>query len=196
MRMLPGCSHTGHTGCFDTWLTRSTTCPVCRAELRTAEEVDQDEDYRRNRATAMTRAQQRQAARRVRMLDAARTDGGVEAVPEGIEMALRGVHLDTDSNGTQEAGPSRDTTERGPPPRARQAFTPGSPHVTSSGAAAMPVPGPDVSSTGWAPNPYSHVQRQTQLEAQEATAEQAEPVYGTSVPGALTDDDSPTHQRR
>ncbi len=51
MRLL-SCKHAFHLPCIDTWLARSTLCPICRAELRTPEEVAAD------RAERFARAQQ------------------------------------------------------------------------------------------------------------------------------------------
>ncbi|KAL9663172.1 hypothetical protein QQ045_028011 [Rhodiola kirilowii] len=33
LRLLPMCSHAFHTGCIDTWLLSSSTCPICRNSL-------------------------------------------------------------------------------------------------------------------------------------------------------------------
>ena len=36
-KTLPGCSHTFHANCLDSWLALSTTCPTCRADLTSLE---------------------------------------------------------------------------------------------------------------------------------------------------------------
>ena len=50
IRKLPPCGHIFHLHCVDTWLVRSTVCPVCRAELRSPEEVAANLEQRRRRA--------------------------------------------------------------------------------------------------------------------------------------------------
>ncbi|CAN6458263.1 unnamed protein product [Victoria cruziana] len=33
LQQIPSCGHTFHTECIDSWLTRNTTCPLCRTSL-------------------------------------------------------------------------------------------------------------------------------------------------------------------
>nr|XP_004499306.1 E3 ubiquitin-protein ligase ATL23-like [Cicer arietinum] len=33
VRVIPGCNHSFHLECADTWLSRNPLCPVCRAKL-------------------------------------------------------------------------------------------------------------------------------------------------------------------
>ena len=54
LRVLTPCKHVFHRACVDEWFKRSTVCPVCRAELRTPEEIEDDRRIRRERAAMIT----------------------------------------------------------------------------------------------------------------------------------------------
>merc|ERR1711865_1118972 len=41
LRLLPTCSHKFHVKCIDEWLLLKTNCPVCRAPVKKAAEVDE-----------------------------------------------------------------------------------------------------------------------------------------------------------
>lgn len=183
VRILPGCSHTGHVACFDTWLMRSTTCPVCRAELRTADEISQEDEYRRDRATAMTRLQQRQAARRMRMLDAARTDRAA-AEPAQIELeAVQRVGSSASGNLSRSGTTSSSVVHPvngahgqrpwvgEPRSGARTTFQPS----VTVGAAVMPMPmmgvpeglrGSSEQGHNWSPNPYGLLAQAAVMESE------------------------------
>ncbi|CAH8358406.1 unnamed protein product [Eruca vesicaria subsp. sativa] len=39
-RMLPNCKHVFHVTCVDTWLTTSSSCPICRSEVEPSQRLE------------------------------------------------------------------------------------------------------------------------------------------------------------
>ena len=85
VRKLGPCGHTFHITCIDTWLSRSFVCPVCRAELRSAEEVAADRELRRRRAEVLALRRERNQVRAALGLQPIQGGGAPPAAggPEG-----------------------------------------------------------------------------------------------------------------
>lgn len=83
VRQMPPCGHIFHVLCVDTWLTRSTVCPNCRAELRTREEVEADLGFRRERAAEVVRRRQEQREHQL-----AQTVAPVSGPPDNAQLGV------------------------------------------------------------------------------------------------------------